>query len=265
MKVIKSSGDIQDFSERKIFSSIKEAGGSTKLAKDAIKEVKKKYTKNISTQKILEILIDFLKKEPGVSERYDLKRAIMDLGPSGFPFEKFFSKILKEYGFETKVGQKLKGKKIIHEIDIIAKKKKKFMIECKYHNHRGTITRLHPSMYTYARFLDLKKYNFDFSWLVTNTKCSPDAINYAKGVKQKITSWKYPKKQSLEKLIERKKLYPITILHSIDENLKHKLFEKNIIILKDFEKISEEELKQNFKITEEKAKEIIKDIYQILG
>lgn len=265
MKVTKSNGDLQEFSERKIFSSVKEAGGSTKLAKEAIKEIKKKYTKNISTQKILEILIDFLKKEPGISEKYDLKRAIMDLGPSGFPFEKFFSKILKEYGFETKVGQKLKGKKIIHEIDIIAKKKKKFMIECKYHNHRGTITKLHPSMYTYARFLDLKKYNFNTSWLVTNTKCSLDAINYAKGVKQKITSWKYPEKQSLEKLIERKKLYPITILHSIDENLKHKLFEKNIIIIKDFEKISEEELKTNFNLTEEKAKQIIKDIYQILS
>lgn len=264
MKVTKSSGDVQEFSEKKIYSSVKEAGGSSKLAKEAIKEVKKNYTKNMPTKKILQILIEFLKKEPAVSEKYDLKRAIMDLGPSGFPFEKFFSKILKEYGFETKVGQKIKGKRIFHEVDVIAKKKKKFMIECKYHNHKGTITKLHPAMYTYARFLDLKKHNFDSSWLVTNTRCSPDALNYSKSVKQKVTSWKYPKKQSLEKLIERKKLYPITILHSIDENLKHKFFEKDLIILKDFEKISQEELKIEFNLTEEKAKEIIKDIYQIL-
>ena len=65
------------------------------------------------------------------------------------------------------------------------------MIECKYHNEQGKPTRLQPAMYTYARFLDLTK-RLDQPWLVTNTKCSRDAKEYAKGVGLKITSWKYP-------------------------------------------------------------------------
>lgn len=264
MQVIKYSGEIEKFSTRKIHNTIREAGGSSKLANDAIREVKKKYHRNITTKEILEILLNFLKKEPGVSERYNLKRGIMDLGPTGFPFEKYFSKILEHYGFKTKVGTKIKGKKIYHEVDIIAEKDKKFMIECKYHNELGTTTRLHPAMYTYARFLDLKRHKFDKGWLVTNTKCSEDAKLYAKGTGLKITSWKYPKNQSLQKLIEKKNLYPITILMNITPEIKEKLFEHDILTIKDFEKYSEEELKHKLNISEEKTKEILKEVYEIL-
>lgn len=264
MQVIKYSGDIEKFSAKKIYATIRDAGGSKQLANDAIKEVKKKYHKNITTKEILEILLKFLKKEPGVSEKYNLKRAIMDLGPTGFPFEKYFAKILENYGFQTKVGVKIKGKIIYHEVDIIANKKKKYMIECKYHNESGTITRLHPAMYTYARFLDLKRHQFYKGWLVTNTKCSDDAKLYAKGSGLKITSWKYPENQSLQKLIERNNLYPITVLTTIDSKIKEKLFENGIFMIKDFEKYSEEELKHKLNINEEKTKAILKEVYEIL-
>lgn len=265
MQVIKSSGEINPFIPKKIYRSVKDAGGSSRLAREAIKEVKSKYKKDFSTKDILNILIEFLKKEPGVAEKYDLKRAIMNLGPTGFPFEKFFAKVLQSYGFKTKIGDNLKGKSIIHEIDITAEKKKKFMIECKYHNQSGTITRLHPAMYTYARFLDVKKHGFDKPWLVTNTRCSLDARKYATSVGVKITSWKYPENQSIQKLIERKKLYPITILKSINEEIKEKLFRHNIIILKDFEKIAAEEIITKIRISKEKVEEILKDVYDILN
>jgi len=104
MKVIKYSGEFEDFSTRKIYKTVKDAGGTSRLAKEAVAKVKKNYHKNITTKEILDILLDFLKKEPRVAEKYNLKRAIMDLGPTGFPFEKFFSRILKEYGFRTIVG-----------------------------------------------------------------------------------------------------------------------------------------------------------------
>ena len=265
MQVIKSSGDIVPFNPKKIYRSIKDAGGSSKLAREAIKKIKSQYKRDFSTKDILKILIEFLKKEPGVSEKYNLKQAIMNLGPTGFPFEKFFSKILNFYGFQTKTGTILKGKAINHEIDIIAKKSTTFMIECKYHNHTGTITRLHPAMYTYARFLDVKKHGLNQAWLVTNTKCSLDAQKYAKSVKVKITSWKYPENQSLQKLIEKKKLYPITILNSINEPIKQKLFENDIIILKDFEKISPNEIAKRLNIPRKKVQQILKDVYEILN
>lgn len=264
MRVIKSSGEIEEFSRKKIHRTVREAGGSKKLADEAVKVVRENYSKDFTTKDILKILLEFLKQEPGVSEKYNLKQAIMKLGPTGFPFEKYFAKILNYHGYETKVGENLKGKKIIHEIDIVAKRKKKFMIECKYHNKHGTITRLHPAMYTYARFLDLKKYNFDQGWLVTNTKCSLDARRYAKGVNLKITGWSYPEKESLQKLIEKKGLYPVTILKKVTEKLKERLFDNDILTLKDFENFSEKELEQKLGMNEKQTLELLQNVNEIL-
>jgi hypothetical protein len=263
MKVIKSTGEKENFNPKKVYRSIKHAGGSTKLAKEAEKLIKEKYENNISTQEILKILLNFLKKEPGVSERYDLKRAIMQLGPSGFPFEDFFAGILKYYGFKSKTGNKIKGKKIYHEVDIVAEKKKKFMIECKYHNDPGKYTDLQPAMYTYARFLDIKKQGFHQSWLVTNTRCSKDAKNYSKGVNQKITSWNYPEKTSLQKLIEKSKLYPITILKNLKNETKEKLYKAKILVAKDLLNYSLEDLKQKTHLSEKEIIKILEEVKEI--
>jgi hypothetical protein len=263
MKVIKSTGEEEKFIPKKIYKSVRDAGGSTKLAKEASDFIKKQYHKKITTKEILESLIKFLKKEPGVSERYDLKRAIMSLGPSGFPFENFFSSVLQYYGFKTKTGSKVKGKSVYHEIDIIAEKNKKFMIECKYRNQKEGIVKLKPALYTYARFLDIKKHGFDQSWLVTNTRCSTDAKKYSNGVNQKITSWKYPEKESLQKLIEKPKLYPITILKNLKNETKEKLYESKILIAKDLLNYSLKELKQKTHLPEEEIKKILVEVKEV--
>ncbi len=260
MQVIKYSGDKEPFYPKKIFKSIRHAGGSSRLAKETVNLVKKKIYGDISTKEILKIILKNLEKEPGVSEKYDLKRAIMNLGPTGFPFEKYFAKVLNHYGYETKVGSKIRGKMIFHEVDIVAKKNKKFMIECKYHNQAGIITRLHPAMYTYARFLALKQQKFDQPWLVTNTKCSIDARRYAKGVGLKITGWSYPEKESLQKLISKKNLYPITILKELNNRTKEILFENNIITLRDMNEIN---LKKA-RIPEKQIIVILKEVKEII-
>lgn len=239
--VTKASGEIQGFDSKKIFSTVTEAGASKKLAVETIKLVKSKYYKGITTKEILDLILKNLKKEPGVSQRYNLKQAIMNLGPSGFPFEQYFARILNNYGYETKVDNFIKGRRIIHEVDIIAKKQNKsYMVECKYHNETGTPTRLHPALYTYARFLDVNK--FDVPWLSTNTKCVDDAVEYARGVNMKITSWNYPKNESLRLLIENKRLYPITSIDSIDTKTKEKLFFENIVMATDLLKYSTKQL-----------------------
>jgi len=260
MQVIKSSGEKERFSSKKIYYSIREAGGSKRLGKDAIKFLKSKYGQEVSTKEILITLLKFLKSESGVSERYDLKRAIMSLGPSGFPFEKFFARVLEYYGFKTTTDNKLKGKKIIHEVDIVAVKDKKWMIECKYHNESGIITRLHPAMYTYARFLDLERNNFDAPWLVTNTKCSEDAINYAKGVGLRITAWKFPAKESLQNLIMGKKLYPITILKNLSEKVINEIYELKIVIARDLLKFSSIELSKKTSLSEKEATNVLEEV-----
>ncbi|MCR4327743.1 MAG: ATP cone domain-containing protein [Nanoarchaeota archaeon] len=260
MQVIKSSGVIERFDKKKIYRTVREAGGSKKLANDAAKEIQKKFNKNISTHEILLFLIKYLEREPGVSQRYDLKRAIMSLGPTGFPFEKFFARVLDHYGFKTKTGNKLKGKSVYHEVDVIAEKDKKWMIECKYHNEPGIITRLHVALYTYARFLDLVNYKFSAPWLVTNTKCSGDAIKYAKGVGLRVTSWRYPKEDNLEKLVEKKGLYPVTILKSISNDVLNRLYDSGFIIAKDLLEYSEYDLSRRIGVDKKIISKMIEEV-----
>jgi len=263
-RVIKASGLGEKFSSQKIYNTILEAGGSAKLARGIVDVVKRRYHEDITTQEILEIILYELKSFPDIRARYDLKRAIMALGPSGFPFEQFFGDVLKYYGYETKVGNFIKGKIITHEVDIIAKKEKSYMIECKYHNELGKSTNLHPALYTYARFLDLRD-KPDMPWLVTNTKCSQDARDYARGVGLKITSWNFPKNKSLQKFIELKKLYPITILKSINEETKEKLFMAKIVIAKNILNFSAEDLMKKTNLSEREIKKIIEEVKIVCG
>lgn len=177
--------------------------------------------------------------------KYDLKGAIMDLGPTGFPFEKFASKVLQNYGYETSVGKELEGKCVTQEVDVSARKgSENFLVECKFHNDAGIITGLKVMMYTRARFLDLKE-KFNRVWLICNTKISGSAKKYAECTGVKVTSWNYPEENNLKKLIERKKLYPVTILKSVDSSIAKKLFEADIVLTKSL-------IKQDLKKLEEK-------------
>ncbi len=263
MEIIKASGEKENFSQRKLYITIREAGASKRLINETISIVKSKLKANITTEEILNIALKNLKKEPGVAERYNLKRAMMELGPTGFPFEDYIAEVLRNYGYKATTDQSLKGRVIYQEVDIVAEKEKKFMIECKYHNEPGTDTRLQPAMYTYARFLDLSQHKFDQPWLITNTKCTVDALGYARGVDLKITSWNFPKDESLIKLISKKNLYPVTILF-LDRETKEKLLTNKIVLLKT---LAEKELKELYKKTnipikdlekiQSKAKEIL--------
>ena len=116
----KASGDKEIFDKKKIQKTILKAGASKQFAGEVADKVEKKVYDGISTKKILTTTIDLLKEKPEIASRYDLKRAIMSLGPSGFPFEKFFAAILENYGYETKVGNFVSGKNVKHEVDIIA-------------------------------------------------------------------------------------------------------------------------------------------------
>lgn len=265
MYVIKESGEKQKLDLKKIKKTIVNAKASPELTDEAIRELKKKIYPGIKTKEILQIIIKLLKKEPGVAERYSLRRAVMVLGPTGFIFEKFIARVLKEYGYKARTNAIIHGKCVNQEVDVIAKKKKKtYMIECKYHNSPGKKSDLKVMMYTYARFLDIKHKHFNQPWLVTNTKCTSEAKKYAKGVKLKIISWDYPKKESLEKLLVEKKLYPITTLMSISFAMKRRLVKSKIILLRDILKHTTPYLMRKTKISKKILEKIRKEAKEII-
>jgi hypothetical protein len=73
---------------------------------------------------------------------------------------------------------------------------------------------------------------FNGEMLVCNTKVSPEAITYATCIGQKLLSWRFPPQMGLEKMIEEKKLYPVTILGPNKRELEL-LSKSNMMIAKD--------------------------------
>lgn len=213
IKVKKASGEIENFSEEKIRGSLQRAGADDDLINQILNQIKPQLYEGITTREIYRQVFDLLKKyNQPLLQKYNLKEAIMALGPSGYPFEKFIAGILDHYDYQTQTNQIIKGKCVEHEIDIIAQKdNQRLMIECKFHHHAGLKTDIKVALYTHARFLDVAKNGqFTDGWLITNTKITSQAITYAQCVGLKITSWDYPADASLRLLITKSGLYPIT-------------------------------------------------------
>jgi predicted RecB family endonuclease len=251
MYVTKASGEKEEFDVEKIRWTCLKAGASKQLVDRIVKEVEAKAYDGITTREILHLTLKLLEEEPEAAIRYDLKRAIMNLGPTGFPFEKFMAEVLQNYGYETKVGEIVNGKCVSHEIDIIAEKEGvRHLVECKYHNTPGNRTGLEVVMYTYARFLDLGE-KFNQAWLICNTKCTTEAEQYGKCVGVKVTSWNYPNMESLEEMVEKKKLYPITILRSVTGPIGERLFQARVMLAKDLLDHDLEDLKRTTGLPQE--------------
>lgn len=244
MYVTKASGEKEEFDVEKIRLTCLRARASEQLADKIVGEVKAEAYDGITTREILRLTLKLLEEEPEAAIRYDLKGAIMALGPTGFPFEKFMAEVLQNYGYETKVGEIVKGKCVSHEIDIVAEKEDmRYLVECKYHNAPGIRTGLEVVMYTYARFLDLGE-KFHQPWLICNTKCTAEAEQYGKCVGVKVTSWRYPKGESLDEMVETKRLYPITILRSVTGPIRERLFQVRAMLARDLLDHDLEDLKR---------------------
>ncbi len=259
--VLKADGTEEEFSEEKLIASIKRAGIPLTLQNQVLDHVKKRIYDNVPTSEIYQHIEEFLGKaeEPFARSRYSLKRAIMELGPTGFPFEVYVSEILKAAGFQTEVDLHLIGRCVSHEVDVVAKNgSEKIMVECKFHNKPGTKSEVHVSLYTKARFDDLaQKHNFSHALLVTNTKITSDALSYAQCENVQVMSWSYPEGESLRDLVEKYKLFPITQLSLLSLSQKQELFAKDIVLIKQL--CSNPTLLDQISIPGNKKDEIVKE------
>ena len=267
--VIKAGGGKEKFQREKVFRTCLRSGAGRGEAEKIVKEVERKIYDGITTREILKIVLDNLEKINFRSANvYNLKEAIMRLGPPGFIFEEFMTRLLSSYNLKTERPLFISGKCINHEIDIVARggngRDVVYIIECKYHNVAGIYCGAKEVLYTWARFEDLnegykldKCRKFDVPWLITNTKFSEGAICYAQCKKMRLLGWKYPEEASLENLIEKKKFYPITILRHLDDETKNKLFKNKIIFCEDLLKYDLSSLARLGRIKKNKAKSLI--------
>ena len=271
--VRKASGERAEFDPEKIKRTCLRAGATRKLAEEVAKEVGRKAYNGISTRKILRMTIRLLeRKMPHVAAKYDLKGAIMRLGPAGFAFENLVAEVLSEYGYKTFPHTILQGACVDHEIDIIAEKGSKCaMIESKYHNAPGIYTGIKDALYTYARFLDLREgakigrcRNFDDVWLVCNTKFSKDAIRYAACKKMKLIGWSWPRAASLQRMLDTKKMYPITTLRKLDRESMKKMSRARLMLCKDLVTMKIEDIRNLTGISNKKLMELRKEAEGII-
>ncbi|MFH1473634.1 MAG: ATP cone domain-containing protein [Candidatus Aenigmatarchaeota archaeon] len=272
MWIVKASGETEKFDIRKIKRTCLKSGTSRNLANKIANEVKKKTYSGMSTRQILQMTLKLLgKQKPFIAARYDLKGSLFRLGPAGFAFERFIAEILKDNGFKTKLDTMNKGFCVDHEIDIIATlKNRNYMIECKYHNLPGIYTGLREALYTYARFLDLKSgskkglcKDFDQPWLICNTRFSEDAVKYSKCAGLNLVGWDYPKKKGLKDLMEKNKLYPITMIRNLDKFSQEKLSIAGLVLIKDLTELSIKELHKITKIPVKKLKTLVNEAERI--
>ncbi len=286
MYIIKASGKKEKFSPAKVHRTCIRAGADKLLADQIVTKIKKEVYNGISSQKILRLILRYLRqRNPIVAARYGLKEAMLGLGPGGFIFEKFIVRLLKAYDCRAWCPPIISGACVKHEVDIIAKtfsdsnfylpKNRHeivYMIECKYHNAPGIRCGLKNVLYVWARFLDLNDAaklgltkKFDCAWLVSNTKFSQSATQYAKCKKMRLLGWKYPPKNGLERLIEDKKLYPITILRTLDADSRAKLFSKNYILCQDIISTKRNVLQKKTRIKSKNLTTLINEAIKVLN
>ena len=108
--ITKSTGDQVPFDEGKLRFSLQRSKADAYVIEDIITEIKNQLYPTIKTKEIYKRAFDLLKKySRPTAARYKLKKAIMELGPSGFPFEQFVGALLRHDGYFVNVGVMVQG------------------------------------------------------------------------------------------------------------------------------------------------------------
>lgn len=239
--VRKASGELELFSEEKLKNSLVRSGAGELVIGQIMEDVKSWIYDGIPSKKIYTGALAQLRKLTlGNAARYKLKNAMMEMGPTGHPFEFFASQIFKIMGYDVEVAQIVQGHCVTHEVDVVATKgKKQNFVECKYYQKTGKNANVQVSLYIRSRVDDIvrkrreiKAYNdYEFDgWIVTNTRFTADAISFGECTGLHLLGWDYPRGNGLREIIDREHIFPITTLTRLSIQEKQKLMEKGIVI-----------------------------------
>ncbi len=249
--VIKADGRKEPFNAGKIIKTCLAAGATRQRAEQIVRAIKSKIGNGTTTHNIYRMLIEELEKLNDKSSMvFRMREAIADMDSTSF--ELFTKRLLKGLGYRSRWNQLIKGRYVEHQVDVVAKKDGKvYMIECKKHFNQHRFCSLGITLQVNARFEDLKlgfldgKHGYDFykPWIFNNTKFSDHAIQYGEGVGMLLTGWGYKGDLALDAMVNRMKMYPVTIL-KCDIGLQKKLLSRRIITIFDLIDSQRSELSQ---------------------
>lgn len=241
--VTKADGTKEIFQIKKLRSSLKRAGASDADLTTILRQIDIHLVEGITTELLYRQAFELLRQtEKTTAARYSLRRAMITLGPTGFPFEDYLAKLFASQGYTTRTRAILKGRCVSHEVDIVAyKDDHSFVAEAKFHAQPGIKSDLQVILYSHARFMDIagaRLHSRDSQGMttgkvITNTKFTTTAIQYGKCAGLELLSWDYPKKGNLQDMIEEHRLYPVTVLQTLSTREKRSLLESGNVLCKD--------------------------------
>jgi len=198
IKVRKNTGELVPFDVEKLKNALRRSGAKEKEIPRVIEKVRSSLYDGITTRKIYQIAYGILSRiSHHVAGRYRLKKALFQLGPSGYPFEHFVAKLLE---FEP--------------------------------------------------------------LLITNTRFTEDALQFARCKKMKLISWDYPGGNALKDRIDRSGFHPITSLKSLTKVEKKGLLEKGIVLCR--EVVGNPDILTQFAIPQQRQKKILKEAQALI-
>lgn len=273
--VINNLGEKELFSSHKLYTSAKRSGASNELANkvvDIISKTVRNGDRTSDVYKTMKALLLKLDKPVGI--KFSLKESIRKLGPTGYPFEVFMGELFARYGFKTKIETFIKGKCTEYEVDFQAEKEKNmYLAECKFHSDIGSRVDINVILIAYAGFLDMQEGRYCSVYkekggkvnrlVVTNTKFTNKAIKYANCYGINLLGWHYPVSRGIEYYIEKDRLYPITILPSINKNMLDVFFRNGLVFCKDLTALGAKVLMRDYHLTDREAYKILEDIKSI--
>jgi len=271
--VTKADGSKQVFDKQKVFRTCLRLRATQQAAQSVADRIEAKARSGIATKEILQMIFRYMKEyRPEVRYITDLREAIALMRPQP-DFEKYVALLLKEQGYSVETNQLIRGKCVEHEVDVVARKNNECIyVEVKHHFQHHTFTGIGVFLEAWASYVDLlqgfeeakNSFHFNKVMVVCNTKISDHAKQYAtcKGIL--YTGWNYPAGNSMEDMIQKKSLYPITFLKSLDRRIEAKLGDAGVITLRQLVETNMAGLasktnveKAKLRILVEKAREIL--------
>ena len=270
----KASGQEEWFSVKKLEYSLRNAGAENATIHKIVDHITAWIYPGVTTKQIYTLAFELLDREQNISATlYKLKQAIMELGPSGYPFERFIGQLLEMQGFKTEVGVIIEGNCVSHEVDVVATRNhSQFLVECKFSSDQGKNISVQVPLYVHSRINDIiqkrqfmpQYENISFSgWIVTNTRFSCDSLTYGKCSGRHLIGWDYPEGNGLKDMIEKVKIYPVTILSSLTKKEKQYLIDNNIVICRQlFEQF---DIVKSMHMSHKKINSVKKELHTILN
>jgi hypothetical protein len=270
ISIIKADGTRVQYDPEKLLTALHNSGADRNQSLEIVRRVEQKLYDGIPSRKIYQLAYSLLrqKKAHRVAGRYRLKKAIFELGPSGYPFEHFVGKLFESFGYQVKTGQHIRGKCVEHEVDVVAiKPGEQVIVECKFHSDYRARTNVQVPLYINSRFKDIKEKWAEenrFSdmnvkgFVVTNARFTKDAIAYAECAGLGLISWDYPKDSSLKYFTDKAGLHPLTALHTLNKGQKRELLGEGIVLCRELTK--NENLLRKQGLTEKQIHRVLDEV-----